>query len=220
MALGVTYKPNTYDTRNSPALKIINLLREDGYQVAAYDPLAEGYHYTSITEVAQEADCLAVLVEHQVIKEELVRQESAIKKAMRHPVALNITELISPDNLIAFDQFSNSRLKGNIWLKSGGFNLGIADDVVSFIRVFANFRLNKIEVGDLLPNLFTEFPLTNVSITQTNIIGRIFHLIKILQAVDKGFSHIPNMDKVSLEMSFKKDNKAVGNGAIGKIVNQ
>lgn len=88
VALGVTYKPDTYDTRNSPALKIINLLREDGYQVAAYDPLAEGYQYTSITEVAREADCLAVLVEHQVIKEELTRQESQIKKIMRHPLVL------------------------------------------------------------------------------------------------------------------------------------
>lgn len=88
VALGVTYKPNTYDIRNSPALKIISLLREDGYQVKAYDPLAEGYQYTSITEVAKEADCLVVLVEHQVIKEEFARQETAIKKAMRHPLVL------------------------------------------------------------------------------------------------------------------------------------
>ncbi|MCL0090483.1 nucleotide sugar dehydrogenase [Dehalococcoidia bacterium] len=88
IALGVTYKPDTYDTRNSPALKIVNLLREDGYQVKAYDPLAEGYQYTSIREVAREADCLVVLVEHQTIKEELDQQEAEIKKAMCHPFIL------------------------------------------------------------------------------------------------------------------------------------
>lgn len=88
IALGVTYKPDTYDTRNSPALKIVNLLREDGYQVKAYDPLAEGYQYSSVEEVAKEADCLVVLVEHQTIKEELDQQEAEIKKAMCHPFIL------------------------------------------------------------------------------------------------------------------------------------
>jgi len=88
VAVGVTYKPDTYDIRNSPALKVVNLLREDGYQVEAYDPLAEGYHYTSIEEAAKGADCLVVLVEHQIIKEELARKEIDIKKSMGHPLIL------------------------------------------------------------------------------------------------------------------------------------
>lgn len=88
VALGVTYKPDTYDTRSSPALKIIDLLREDGYQVEAYDPLAEGYQYRPIRELAEGADCLVVLVEHQVIKSELSREEAEIKSAMRNPLLL------------------------------------------------------------------------------------------------------------------------------------
>lgn len=88
VALGVTYKPDTYDVRNSPALKIVSLLKEDGYQVEAYDPLAEGYRYPPIEEAAQGADCLVVLVEHQIIKEELARKGIDIKKAMRHPLIL------------------------------------------------------------------------------------------------------------------------------------
>jgi len=88
VALGVTYKPDTYDTRNSPALKIVSLLREDGYQVEAYDPFVEDYQYTSIEEVAKGADCLVMLVEHQIIKEELARKEIEVKKAMRHPLIL------------------------------------------------------------------------------------------------------------------------------------
>ncbi len=88
VVLGVTYKPDTYDTRNSPALKIINLLREDGYQVEAYDPLAKGYQYASIEEITKEADCLVVLVEHQVIKQELAHHETEIKKSIRHPLIL------------------------------------------------------------------------------------------------------------------------------------
>jgi len=88
VTLGVTYKPDTYDTRNSPALKIINLLREDGYRVEAYDPLATGYQYAPITELAKDADCLVVLVEHNVIKKELEKCEPEIRKVMRHPLIL------------------------------------------------------------------------------------------------------------------------------------
>ncbi len=88
VALGITYKPDTYDTRNSPALKIIELLKGDGYKVVAYDPLVAGYQYTSIEEIARGADCLVVLVEHRVIKEELALTETEITKAMRKPLVL------------------------------------------------------------------------------------------------------------------------------------
>ena len=39
LLLGATYKPNTYDTRNSPALDIVELLRGEGYALEVYDPL-------------------------------------------------------------------------------------------------------------------------------------------------------------------------------------
>ena len=88
VALGVTYKPNTEDTRNSPALEIIELLRGDGYQVFVYDPLAKGYKYPPIKEASKGADCLVILVEHQVILTELSKDEIKIKKGMRHPLII------------------------------------------------------------------------------------------------------------------------------------
>jgi UDP-N-acetyl-D-mannosaminuronic acid dehydrogenase len=88
VALGVTYKPDTYDTRNSPALKIIDLLKKDGYHVEAYDPLADGYQYRPIEELVKGIDCLVVLVEHQVIKSELSKKEAEIKRVMRNPLIL------------------------------------------------------------------------------------------------------------------------------------
>jgi len=90
VALGVTYKANTYDVRNSPAQRIIDMLRQDGYQVEAYDPLAAGYQYTSIEEVAKGADCLVVLVEHQIIRDELAKKEKEIKQAMHHDLILRL----------------------------------------------------------------------------------------------------------------------------------
>jgi UDP-N-acetyl-D-mannosaminuronic acid dehydrogenase len=88
VALGLTYKPDTYDTRNSPAQKIVDLLKADGYQVKAYDPMVKGRQYSSIQEIAKGADALVVLVEHKVIREELAKKENDIKKAMRHPLII------------------------------------------------------------------------------------------------------------------------------------
>ncbi|MGA9347867.1 MAG: nucleotide sugar dehydrogenase [Anaerolineae bacterium] len=88
VAIGVTYKPNTYDTRDSPALEIISMLQEEGYRVIAYDPLAEGYHYDSLVKLAKRADCLAVLVEHDIVRAELEHSAEQIKAAMRHPLIL------------------------------------------------------------------------------------------------------------------------------------
>jgi UDP-N-acetyl-D-mannosaminuronic acid dehydrogenase len=88
VALGVTYKPDTSDIRNSPALEIIRLLRDDGYSVEAFDPVATGYKYSSARESATGADCLVILVEHRVIREELAAAEADIKKVMRNPLII------------------------------------------------------------------------------------------------------------------------------------
>ena len=88
VALGVTYKPDTSDIRNSPALEIIRLLREDGYSVEVFDPVASGYEYSSAREIATGADCLVILVEHQVIRKELAAAEAEIKKVMRNPLII------------------------------------------------------------------------------------------------------------------------------------
>lgn len=88
VVLGVTYKPDTSDVRNSPALEIVGLLKEDGYSVEAFDPLAAGYKYSSAHELAAGADCLVILVEHRIIREELAAAEADIKKVMRNPLII------------------------------------------------------------------------------------------------------------------------------------
>ncbi len=88
IAIGVAYKPNVSDIRESPASRIIDMLREDGYDVDAYDPLVRGMGYTSLRDVCRDADCLVVLVEHSVVISELEKCFDVILKAMRHPIVL------------------------------------------------------------------------------------------------------------------------------------
>jgi UDP-N-acetyl-D-mannosaminuronic acid dehydrogenase len=86
VALGAAYKPDTYDIRESPAIKIVNLLREDGYQVELYDPLVKEYAYDSLLDVVEGKDCLVILVEHKKIVQELESNLELIKSRMRNPL--------------------------------------------------------------------------------------------------------------------------------------
>jgi UDP-N-acetyl-D-mannosaminuronic acid dehydrogenase len=88
VVVGVTYKPNVADCRESPALEIIDLLRTDGYDLVVYDPWAEAYPWPAggLREAARNADCLAVLVEHRIVRQELAENEAEVRAVMRTPM--------------------------------------------------------------------------------------------------------------------------------------
>ena len=84
VALGATYKKNCEDRRESPAIEIVRLLREDGYDIAHYDPLVDKMKYSSLATAAKGADLIAVLVCHDAVKRELTTKRKAIERAMRN----------------------------------------------------------------------------------------------------------------------------------------
>jgi UDP-N-acetyl-D-mannosaminuronic acid dehydrogenase len=85
VALGATYKRNCEDTRESPALKIVDSLKRDGYRVDLYDPLVATLNYDTIVKVAKDADLIAVLVCHDRITQELKADSAKIEANMRRP---------------------------------------------------------------------------------------------------------------------------------------
>lgn len=64
--LGLAYKGNVDDVRESPAIHVVQLLMEAGIAVAAYDPhVSEGPAWTaSLDEALSGADCVALLTDH------------------------------------------------------------------------------------------------------------------------------------------------------------
>jgi UDP-N-acetyl-D-mannosaminuronic acid dehydrogenase len=88
VAVGATYKPNTNDVRGSPANTIVQLLRDDGYEVAQFDPLVPELGYGSLADVCEGADCLVVLVPHEVVQHDLALHEDEIRRRMRRPLIL------------------------------------------------------------------------------------------------------------------------------------
>jgi UDPglucose 6-dehydrogenase len=93
--LGLAFKPNTDDIRESPAMEIIHLLQNEGAHIKAYDPQAMPNASKVLSqiklcetpyEVADEADAL-LLATHW--NEFTQLDFSRIYKMMRHPVLMD-----------------------------------------------------------------------------------------------------------------------------------
>jgi UDP-N-acetyl-D-glucosamine dehydrogenase len=70
LLLGVTYKADVQDTRESPALKLIELLRNGGAEIAYHDPHVPDLPKHGLSSVALEPDaydCVAIVTAHSAI---------------------------------------------------------------------------------------------------------------------------------------------------------
>jgi UDP-N-acetyl-D-glucosamine dehydrogenase len=72
LVLGIAYKPDTNDLRESPALEVIRLLRAKGSEVFFHDPFITevdipGLHYIDLNEgMLNWADCVVITTNHSV----------------------------------------------------------------------------------------------------------------------------------------------------------
>ena len=81
LAIGLSYKKNTGDPRESPAMRVTELLAEQGADVRAVDPFVESHllpgHLTLVdltkTEVAQ-ADAIVILTDHDDLDYHLIEK--------------------------------------------------------------------------------------------------------------------------------------------------
>ena len=72
LVVGVAYKPDIDDTRESPALKVIELLREEGSNVSYHDPFVPEMPELELSSVALDpaidaSDCVVVVTNHSAI---------------------------------------------------------------------------------------------------------------------------------------------------------
>jgi UDP-N-acetyl-D-mannosaminuronic acid dehydrogenase len=92
--LGLTYKQDVDDVRESPAMELAHLLVQAGAHVTAYDPLAPPYanvpcpRASSIAEAAQDADCLVLAVAHASLR---TIAPEAVRAGMHTPIAFDCT---------------------------------------------------------------------------------------------------------------------------------
>jgi len=103
--LGLTFKPNTDDMRESPSLDIVPALEEAGVRVRAFDPegmeeakkLLKGVTYCADSyEAMKEADVLVILTEWNEFRSlDLER----MKQLLRQPVVVDLRNVCNPSEM-------------------------------------------------------------------------------------------------------------------------
>ncbi len=86
--IGVSYKPGVGDVRESPALKIISLLRELGAEVSYHDPhvptLAEfGLASTAFEDALSDADLALIVTAHPGVDHDLIARRARLVVDLR-----------------------------------------------------------------------------------------------------------------------------------------
>jgi UDPglucose 6-dehydrogenase len=110
--LGLSFKPNTDDIREAPAMEIIHLLRNEGATIRAYDPeamdnAAKLFNETKRNdpvvlcntpyEAVEKADALVLATEWNEFKQ---LDFDRIKKSMNHPIILDGRNLWDPKTMM------------------------------------------------------------------------------------------------------------------------
>lgn len=88
--LGVSYKGNTDDDRESPAYEIIAKLSSD-YDILIHDPHIENPNYVTFNEVVKNSDLILVLCDHDEFKD---LDYDLIKNSMENPVIFDTKNII------------------------------------------------------------------------------------------------------------------------------
>jgi UDPglucose 6-dehydrogenase len=103
--LGLSFKPNTDDIRNAPALDVIRALQEEGARVKVYDPQVrkkvkdelKGIKFCKDPyESCRGSDCLLIVTEWNEFKE---LNFLKIKKLMKRPLIIDGRNLYDPRTL-------------------------------------------------------------------------------------------------------------------------
>jgi UDPglucose 6-dehydrogenase len=103
--LGVAFKPNTDDMRDSPSLDIVPALQAAGATVRAYDPAAmheaekllPGVEWgTNAYGTLEGAACVAILTEWNEFRALDLRR---VKALLQHPVVVDLRNIYSPDDM-------------------------------------------------------------------------------------------------------------------------
>jgi len=92
LLLGVSYKADVRDTRESPALKLIELLRNAGAEIAYHDPHVPELPEHGLSSVALEPagyDCVAIVTAHSSIDYDQVVEQAPLVVDFRNATGRN-----------------------------------------------------------------------------------------------------------------------------------
>jgi UDP-N-acetyl-D-glucosamine dehydrogenase len=94
LVLGVAYKPDIADTRESPAVKLIALLQNAGAEVAYHDPHVPSFDENGLAMRSSPLDpaaydCVVVVTNHSAIDYDRLVEEAALVVDLRNATGVN-----------------------------------------------------------------------------------------------------------------------------------
>jgi UDP-N-acetyl-D-glucosamine dehydrogenase len=94
LVLGVAYKPDIADTRESPAVKLIALLQAAGAEVDYHDPhvpslVANGLVMSSVALDPRAYDCVVIVTNHSSIDYDRLVEDSVLVVDLRNATGMN-----------------------------------------------------------------------------------------------------------------------------------
>ncbi|SDA61834.1 nucleotide sugar dehydrogenase [Methanobrevibacter millerae] len=108
--LGVSYKGNTGDTRESPAFEIISNLKQKGYGIAIFDPHVENEEYQDFENAINDASLCLILADHDEFKELDI---DILIKQMKNPIIFdtkNIVKEVAQEEVILYNLGNLSKI--------------------------------------------------------------------------------------------------------------
>jgi UDP-N-acetyl-D-glucosamine dehydrogenase len=96
LVLGVAYKPDISDIRESPAIKLIGLLEAAGAEVAYHDPYVASFEENGIAMSSSPLepgsyDCVVIVTNHSDLDYDLLVEEAALVVDLRNATGVNGT---------------------------------------------------------------------------------------------------------------------------------
>ena len=84
--LGVAYKKNVDDVRESPTLEFIKLAEKEGYKIKIHDPHVKHvkrleYQILGLEEAVKDSDCIILMTDHDEFKEIIPEDISKLIKS-------------------------------------------------------------------------------------------------------------------------------------------
>jgi UDP-N-acetyl-D-glucosamine dehydrogenase len=89
LVLGVAYKPDIGDVRESPALKLISLLQNAGAEVSYHDPHVprideQGVELSAVSYEPGNYDCVVIVTDHSSLDYEKLVDEASLVVDLRN----------------------------------------------------------------------------------------------------------------------------------------
>ena len=99
--LGLAFKPNTNDMRDAPSIVLAALLRSEGAEVRAWDPVVKGHPDldgvvvgASLVEAARDADAAVIVTEWGELRD---LASTEVRESMRTPLIIDGRNFLDPE---------------------------------------------------------------------------------------------------------------------------